>query len=115
MNNREISHLRRFPPLFRASFSGFRHEFLGLFRAFAEEELLHFLHQERAGLGLDGGESVLVDEHGLVRDPPHPGFFGHVRIDPLAQFPGVREIVEAIGLTLQQNTLDSMRHGAILP
>jgi hypothetical protein len=46
----------------------------GLLRPLAEEKLLHFLDRESAGLGLDGGQSIFVDEHGLMRDPLRPGF-----------------------------------------
>src|SRR5882757_8969361 len=87
-----------------------RHKLLRLLRPLSKKELLHFLDQERPRLGLDGGEPVLVDEHGLMRHPLLPAFLGHVRVDALAQISGVREVIEAGGLTLQDYTIDHACH-----
>src|SRR3546814_18353408 len=44
----------------------------GLFRAAAEQELLHFGFEEGAVLRVQRREPVLVDQHGLVRQPRCP-------------------------------------------
>jgi len=39
-----------------------------------------------------------------------PGGLGHLRIDALAEIPGVRELIEALGLALQEYTIDHACH-----
>src|SRR5450631_812600 len=91
--------------------SPLRHKLLRLLRSLPKEELLHLLDQERPRLGLDGGEPVFVDEHRLMRHPLLPTFLGHIRVDALAEIAGVREVIEAGSLALQENTIDHPCHG----
>ena len=72
--------------------SGLRNVIFGLLRPLAEEELLHFFDEERAGLGLDGGQSILVDEHGLMRHPLRPAFLRDVVVDAFAEISRVRRV-----------------------
>jgi hypothetical protein len=98
MNIRKIRHLQ--PP------NLLRHEFLGLLRPFTEQEFLHFSHQERPRLGLDRGESVLVDEHGLVRHPGSPAFLGNAVVDAPAEVAGIRLIVQPFRILLQVRAMN---------
>src|ERR1019366_10475086 len=101
MNNQEISHLRGAAAAPRL----LGHEFFRFIRAFAEEELLHLLDQEGAGLRFDGGEPIFIDQHGLMSHPLRPRFLRHRIVDAFAQFPGIRQVIEAFDFTLQQNTM----------
>src|SRR3984893_10753684 len=74
-------------------------------RAGPEEELLHFRLQELARLGLDRRQAILVDEHGLVRQPARPALPGNALVDAPPELARIRDPLESRGLALQQNTL----------
>src|SRR5450631_438489 len=82
-----------------------RHKLLRLLRARPKQKLLHLPHQERPRLGFDRRQPVLIDQHGLMRHPLRPGFLGNAVVDALAELAGVRDVVEALGLALQENTV----------
>src|ERR1022692_238658 len=92
----------------------FGHKFLRLFRPFAEEELLHLLDQKGPSLWLYGGKPIFIDQRGLMSDPLRPRFLRYRVVDAFAQLPGVRQVVEAFGLTLQQNAMYAACHGTNL-
>src|SRR6186713_645820 len=56
-----------------------------LLRPFAEQEPLHLAPQEIACGGIERRDAVLVDQHGLVREPLVPGFLRDVLVDALAE------------------------------
>ena len=49
-----------------------------------------------------------------MRDPLRPRFLGHVGVDALAELAGIREVIETVGLALQENTLTLRAIGPIL-
>src|SRR3546814_15954189 len=68
----------------------------GLFRAAAEQELLHFGFEEGAVLRVQRREPVLVDQHGLVRQPRCPAGLADVGEHALAQFAGPGHEIQAL-------------------
>src|SRR3546814_5629244 len=70
----------------------------GLFRAAAEQELLHFGFEEAAVLRVQRREPVLVDQHGLVRQPRRPAGLADVGEHALAQFSGPGHEIQALGV-----------------
>ena len=69
-------------------------------RAVAEQELLHLGLQERARLRIARHQPVLVDQHGLVREPFGPRGLADLFEHALAERAGPRREVEALGLDL---------------
>src|SRR6185503_8219656 len=81
-----------------------------LARAGAEQELLHLRLQELAGLGLDGRQPVLVDEHGLMLQPTGPGLARNALVDSPPELPGIGRPVETGRLAFEHYTLHRSGH-----
>ena len=79
----------------------------------AAEVLLQLLVEELAGLRVHDAEAVLVDQHGLVRQPCRPGGLADVGEDALAQLAGVGHEVQAFGVALFVLAEDGARHRSI--
>src|SRR5688572_24338969 len=78
--------------------------------ASAEEELLHLVFEELAGLWLDRRQAVLVQQHRLVLDPTLPRELRHVLVDALAERARIRRPVEAFGIGAEQDTRHFSSH-----
>src|SRR6185503_6894584 len=83
---------------------------LGLARAGAEQALLHLRLEKLAGLGLDGCQSILVDEHGLVLQPAGPGLARDTFVDSSAEVPGIGRPVDTGRLAFEHYTLHHSGH-----
>src|ERR1022692_4636349 len=83
----------------------------GLFRTAAEEEAFHLARQILTGARVGEVQAILVDEHGLVLLPGLEGFFADIVVDALADIARVDGEVEAFGLALEIDALDSACHG----
>src|SRR5690606_22045611 len=79
----------------------------------AEQELLHLLLEKGAVLRLAGRQPVLVDQHGLVRQPGGPCGLADVGVDALAQFAGPGNEIQALGLALFVLAEDGAGHGRV--
>jgi len=78
------------------------------------QKFLHFGDQEGASLRLDRRQPIFVDQHGLMRHPLRPRFFGNGVVNPLSQLAGVRQVVEALRLSFQQYTVNLACHASNL-
>src|SRR5690606_36666535 len=74
------------------------------------EELLHFLGDELARLGVEGGQAVLVHEHGLVVQPRLPGLLRDVLVDPLPELARPRRALEPLGLAAELHAFHHSCH-----
>src|SRR5690606_20843546 len=90
------------------------HEPFRLLRSPTEEELLHLGDEELARLRIDWRQSIFVDQHRLMPEPALPAFFRDVLVDALAQFPGIRCVIEPLGLGSQHYTIHGTRHDKAL-
>src|SRR5690606_30932899 len=79
----------------------------------AEQELLHLLLEEGAVLRVARRQPVLVDQHGLVRQPGGPCGLADVGVDTLAQLAGPGNEIQALGLALFVLAEDGAGHGRV--
>jgi len=95
-----------------------KHGFLGritrrYFRPATKQEFLHFGFEEGAVFGVEGGQAVFVDEHGLMCQPFLPGVVADIGEYALAEFAGPGDEGEAVGLLLFVLAEDGAGHRAV--
>src|SRR5690606_40300926 len=81
-----------------------------LLRTAREEILLHLGGEECAGFGVERIQAVLVDQHGLVREPFAPGLLRYVFVDAPTEFAGPRRETEALGFAVELHAMHHARH-----
>src|SRR6266851_2059318 len=84
--------------------------FLGQGAAFAEEEVVHLLHEELLGFAGPGLEAVFIQKHLLALYPLAPGLFADVFEDLLAEIGVEGGFVQAFHLGFVLCAEHHMRH-----
>src|ERR1700722_1351014 len=87
-----------------------RDVFGGQSSSFAEEELLHLLHQELLRLRGPRLQAVLVKQHLLPLDPLAPCRLGNVFEDLLTELRIEGRLVQTLHLALVSHAKNHMRH-----
>ena len=76
-------------------------------------QILHFFGEIGAVFGLDGGQTILVDQHRLMRQPHLPSFATDIVEDALAKFAWIRRLAKLFAFAPEFDALNC-RHAADL-
>src|SRR5262249_29190515 len=79
-------------------------------RARTEEELLHLAFKKLSCLGLDGCQSVLVNQHSLMFEPAGPSLFRDIIEDPLSQRARIGLAIQCLGFLFEYDALNGAGH-----